>query len=116
MLGKTAVGCAFCAFGVLTCGSYKALTCSDNKGLENSYEDPVSVPGELVFSQVVFRHGARTPVYEVKGDSSWWNLCSPQVYDEYLFPVDIVSSSPSNPNPVEDDSPKENTPIKYVCF
>ncbi|GJQ14221.1 hypothetical protein GpartN1_g6012.t1 [Galdieria partita] len=116
MLGRATVSCLLLSLsGMVTCIKYKAMIYSDNQKPENSSPETLGVPGDLIFSQVIFRHGARTPVYEVKGDSSSWNLCSPDIYDKYLLPVNIVSLSPSTPNPVEDDSETQETTPVNVC-
>jgi len=113
--GRAILSCLLGVSGVVTCTKYKASVYSDNQKHETGSLDTVRVPGDLIFSQVIFRHGARTPVYEVKGDSGSWNLCSPDMYQKYLLPVDIISLSPSNPNPVEDDSLSEESTSINVC-
>ncbi|GJD07064.1 Lysophosphatidic acid phosphatase type 6 [Galdieria sulphuraria] len=113
MLNRTWVSCVLSVSGVITCINLKSLVYSDYKRPESDF--PLTLPGELIFSQVIFRHGARSPVYEVKGDSSSWNFCSPDIYEKYLLPVNIVSLSTSTANPVEDDSKSQETTPINVC-
>eukprot|EP00871_Galdieria_phlegrea_P004431 jgi/Galph1/498/GphlegSOOS_G5156.1 len=94
--------------------NHQNVVCSHNSHEYTETKIPKDL--KLIFSQVLFRHGARSPVYDLPVDQlSNWNLCIDETYKKYLIPSNIVSLSPDNPSPVEEESLKAEYTKPNVC-